>query len=81
MPSSSDACSSVKPAKYRSRTNSARRGSAAPCFGDGVDVAQFDPFPPAATTGTALAAGVVDQDAAHGLGSRGKKVSAPVPGS
>ena len=41
---------------------------------------QFDTVFPPPATGAVLSAGVVDEDAAHGLGRRGEEVNASVPG-
>src|SRR5262249_58838879 len=45
-------------------------------FGDSVEVA---PGEVAAAFAPTLAAGILNQDAAHGLGSRGEEVAAAVP--
>jgi len=46
---------------------------------EGGDVVEVDPRAAPAVAGSALSAGVFDQDAAHGLGRGGEEVAAPVP--
>ena len=87
----SAACSRVRPPKKRSSTSlalsgswaancsrascRARRSSARAAGVEGVEVGVLAP-PAAAALLAALAAGVLDQDAAHGLGGGGEEVAA-----
>jgi hypothetical protein len=45
-----------------------------------AQVPQLDALHPAAAAGAVLSAGMVDEDAAHGLGRRGEEVNSSVPG-
>ena len=93
-PSTSAASLTVRPAKKRSLTNSAVSGSVrleqrrgprrgrqvvGPLRRSPAHQVEVDAGPTAAVLAASLAAGVLDQDAPHGLGRRGEEMAAAVP--
>ena len=92
MPRTAATSSWPSPANWRSSTTWAATGSSAASRVEGVvegeelvvgvgggRVGQLDPAAAAAPLQPLLAAGVLDEDAAHGLGRRGEEVAAAVP--
>ena len=67
-----------RPASRASASSRASRSSASARGGE-LGLVEIDPPPAAAALLPALAAGALDQDAAHGLGRGGEEVAAAVP--